>query len=186
MKDFFICICDYIKNTFPINDEVLLHAEVADIHKRQENGFDSILFFIDNYPALSRNSQEKDELEMEFQLYQSANLEKITTDKKRRMDTMWADVGDLESDDGTRQFGKLSEVMLAILTIFHSNADCERIFSQIRKVKSEDKGRMTVETLNSILAHKCASIGTGVQCFEYKPPPELINIVKGITHRVAE
>ena len=86
-------------------------------------------------------------------------------------------------DDGSRRFGGLAGMMLAILSIFHSNADCERIFSMVRKVKTEDKGSMELATLNNILIHKCATLGTGVECYEYKPPEELVNAVKGITYR---
>ena len=45
------------------------------------------------------------------------------------------------------------KVMLAILCIFHSNADCERIFSLVTNNKTEFRPNMKTETLNSLITH---------------------------------
>ena len=44
--------------------------------------------------------------------------------------------------------------MLGILTIQHSNAGCERIFSQVPKNKTDFRGSLSSKTLSSILVAK--------------------------------
>ena len=51
-------------------------------------------------------------------------------------------------------FDKVALVMLAILTIPHCNAACERIFSQVRKNKTAQRDSMGPDTLDAILVLK--------------------------------
>ena len=44
--------------------------------------------------------------------------------------------------------------MLGILTIQHSNAGCERIFSHVQKNKTDLRGSLSSKTLSSILFTK--------------------------------
>jgi hypothetical protein len=44
--------------------------------------------------------------------------------------------------------------MKGILVIFHSNAYCERIFSQVNKNKTEFRPNMSTKTLGSLLTRK--------------------------------
>ena len=61
---------------------------------------------------------------------------------------------------GTYPYHDLACVMLGILSIFHSNADSERIFSMVRKVRTESRASMSVPTLEALLINK---MGFGVQ-----------------------
>ena len=46
----------------------------------------------------------------------------------------WAKIGRLPDFVGHPKFQALSRAMLGILTIPHSNASCERVFSQVRQI----------------------------------------------------
>jgi len=55
---------------------------------------------------------------------------------------------------GNLRFAKLAQIMLALLTIPHSNAACERVFSQVRKNKTAQRDSLSASTLNSLLVLK--------------------------------
>lgn len=56
-------------------------------------------------------------------------------DTHYRMDVIWHYLSTLKSGDGRFRFKRLSEVAMLVLTIPHSNADEERVFSMVRKNK---------------------------------------------------
>ena len=60
----------------------------------------------------------------------------------------------MEDDDGELLFGELTRIMLTLLTIPHSSAHCERIFSVVRKNKTEFRGSMLRETLEALVVAK--------------------------------
>ena len=51
-----------------------------------------------------------------------------------RMDVLWHYT--LKSGDGRQRFKRLSKIAMLVLTIPHSNADEERVFSMVRKNKN--------------------------------------------------
>ena len=49
VRQYFITVCNYIVKTFPLNDEVHINAQVADIRKRQDTNFASVAFFVKKF-----------------------------------------------------------------------------------------------------------------------------------------
>ena len=126
----------YMLKKFPYEDPVRLHAAVADITCRENAGFESVCFFIERYPCLKHSAEDTNILEREFNAYQTDNLpDSITTCD--RADTQWHLLGQKTDGNGQRKYAFLSKVMLAVLCIFHSNADCERVFSLVTKNKTQ-------------------------------------------------
>ena len=70
------------------------------------------------------------------------------------MDKTWAEIGRLKDEDGDATMNELSQVMRSILTIPHSNAHCERIFSTVRKNRTEQRASMGDDLLESLLLLK--------------------------------
>ena len=69
-----------------------------------------------------------DDVEEEFRLFQSTTLDDGILTK--RADEAWRELG-MMATGGRKLFESLSSVMLGVLVIFHSNADCERVFSHL-------------------------------------------------------
>ncbi len=75
------------------------------------------------------------------------------------MDVLWHHFSSMKAVDNSFRFPRLSKVAKLVLTIPHSNAQEERLFSMVRKNKTaslDPKG-----TLSSILAIKLAEPGKG-------------------------
>ena len=127
VRAFYVKAVEYMVKKFPYKDPVLLNASVADMSTRDSADFNSIRYFRGRFPCLRMNAEEMDKLEGQFMTYQTDVLPESITSCDRP-DTQWHLMSQLKDGYGHLKYPLLCRVMLAILCIFHSNADCERIF----------------------------------------------------------
>ncbi|KAJ8877861.1 hypothetical protein PR048_022320 [Dryococelus australis] len=78
----------------------------------------------------------------------------------------WSLVGKIKSACGHFKYAHLSKVMLTILTIPHSIAESERIFSQVRKTRTQFRLSMSSETLDKLMVVKARQQGNYEQNFD--------------------
>ena len=182
VKNYYIKSCDYIVAKFPLNLEVLYHAQVADVKKRNELGFSSLRFFFSKFPILiltceGENSDgATDLLEHESKEYVSASF----SDDQMKMspDQFWFSLMVKVNGDGTHKFRKLCHIMLGILSIPHSNAECERIFSQVRKNKTDFRGSLSDNMLSALLVKKSRA---NSQCYNEEFSASFLKKAKAAT-----
>lgn len=79
----------------------------------------------------------------QFALYQCFDV-------KERMDETWREIGICVDENGNNMFLGLAKVMLGILTIPHSSAHCERVFSTVRKNRTDQRSSMSDSTLEAL------------------------------------
>jgi len=91
---------------------------------------------------------------LEFSALQATD---ISGALRERVDHSWVEINKIQDSVGTFLFAKLSKVMLGILTIPHSNASCERIFSCVRKNKTDQRASLSADTLDALLVLKMKS-----------------------------
>jgi len=127
------------------------------------------------FTPLVDNEQLKEEFE-EFQLMD----ELPGTDS--RLDQHWMEILKMKTPMGERTFPTLSVVMEAVLCLPHSNADCERVFSQVRKIHTDCRKNLQSETLTALLQCK---INTD-SCCEISPTASQLELAKGATKQYNE
>ena len=182
VKNYYIRACDYIIGSFPLEDDILMHAQVADTAKSQQASFSSVRFFLKSFPILllRRNNESHSEacdlLEQEFTCY---TLEKFNFADGMPADQQWFQISQVKNAMGNFKFQRLAYFMLGILTIPHSNAECERLFSQVRKNKTDFRGSMSNDMLGSLLLAK--SDTTDVPCYATQFTPSFLNKAKAAT-----
>ena len=71
-----------------------------------------------------------------------------------RIDEAWTAIGELKDETGEVCFQQLSQVMCGIMTIPHSSAHCERVFSCVRKCRTDQRASLSDSTLESLLLLK--------------------------------
>ena len=105
----------------------------------------------------------------EFQITPEADLPNIKNEG--RLDEYWDEVS-LMINKVTKDpsFPLLSKLATAMLTIPNSNADCERVFSMIRKIQTDYRSDMDKSTLCSLL---CAKINATETCYQFQPSKAL-------------
>lgn len=134
VRNFYTTACQYMLKMFPYGDSVLINAEFLDISKRCSVTFSQIEFFWDRY-SIIQTQTKRDELEEEFLQYQIEDLPTSITESDR-IDVAWHLISQI-IDPATREtkFKNLCKVAKCVLVIFHSNSDCERLFSIVNKTK---------------------------------------------------
>lgn len=64
----------------------------------------------------------------EFAFYQSTDVRACIRD---HIDDTWTEISKLTDENGAKMFNHLPAMMLNVMTIPHSSAHCERIFSLV-------------------------------------------------------
>ena len=177
VRKFFTAVCDYILKKFPINNEVIKHASVADPRKRLESKFESVSFFMDRFHLLE---DKRDSIQHEFVHYQLDDLSGVSISPERRADDMWVEISNLKDKSTSEQkYVHLPKIMLAILSIPHSNAEDERIFSLVRKNATEFRPSLATKTLSDLLTQKVMSLASEHPCYEMTFSDSLLAKCKG-------
>ncbi|XP_033726452.1 uncharacterized protein LOC117316076 [Pecten maximus] len=143
VRQFFCDACTYIINKLPLKDDIYIHAQVVDVSLRRKVSFKSVKFFLNKFPFLLEESYKVQE---QFLAYQVDDLPPEIDKDNIRIDTKWTIL--------STRYDVLARVMLAILVIPHSNADCERVFSLVRKTRTEYRSSMSNRTLEAIVIRK--------------------------------
>ena len=181
VKKYYCAGLDYMIGKFPLDDSLLKHAEVLDLSLRKDVSFKSVDYFVKKFPCLlplakGKSSNEiRDDLELEFANYQFEELESI--EKTDRVDLQWHEISNIKVS-GITKYPTLSKVMQGVCVIPHSNADCERVFSIVRKNKTDFRSNMSVETLQALLIEK---INSGIPCHKRKFSADFLNKAKKAT-----
>ena len=94
-----------------------------------------------------------------------------------RMDVLWHYLSSLKYPDNSLRFPRLTNIGKVVLTIPHSNAEEERLFSMVRKNKAAFRPNLDpAGTLSSILSIKLAA-KEPAHCFE--PSSEVLKNANG-------
>ncbi len=95
--------------------------------------------------------------------------------KFHRMDLVWGHLaGMIQPVSGRARFSLLSQVAKLVLTLPHSNADSERVFSIIRQLEG---------TLTSLVAvPACKARHKATACFKFQPPKDVVKRSKSVTY----
>ena len=149
-RKYFIASCNYMVAKFPLHDEVLRNARVANPAKRLDMTYSSVAFFNNKFQL---PDIDQDELEVEFASYQIDGLDSINLNE--RADSVWAQISSLKDRSTSHQkYPNLSRIMLTILTLEHSNATDERTFSLVRKNATVFRPSLSTQTLSDFLTQK--------------------------------
>ena len=184
VRVYFTTVCRYMCGNFPFGDPVLVNAEVADISKRLEVDFESVTFFTNRYNILMKDCPSLDALEQEFLLYQTDKLSGEVLGAERA-DVAWAEVGKIvDPITGQKKYKFLPRVMLSILTMFHSNTDCERIFSYVTKTKTKFRPNMNTKTLSALVSHKVNMMANGEKAHSADPSKRVLKAAKSATYNM--
>ena len=80
------------------------------------------------------------------------------------VDQAWAKIGRIPDGEGQPKYSILANIMKGLAVIPHSNASSERVFSLVRKNKTEARASMSRELLSAIIGQKTRMISRGQVC----------------------
>ena len=140
-----------------------------------------------NYTSPAELSELEDEF-LQYQLMRESDIPEsvwqlaLVVDKEtrhHRMDIIWSHMTTIKHPDGSPKFQKLARIALLVLTLPHSNAEEERVFSLVTKSKTKFRLNLKLDgTLSSILTIKLANTAP---CQDYEPPKEVLESARKAT-----
>ena len=135
--------------------------------RRNVVSFVDVLFFINK---LGIERENIDKVEHQFSRYQ---IDDIAVDDSDRIDEIWAKL--------MPKYPELSHVMLAICTIFHGNADSERVFSAVRHIDTDFRQCMSEELFDALMVVKRHLLVSIKECHNDHFTPEFLARAKSAT-----
>ena len=150
VKKYFTAVCSYMIAKLPLNEPLLRHVEVVDVRGQMTAQLSDVTYFTTKCPALLRGASV-DTVTEQFSLYQSMD---VTECIKPRLDETWSAIGHITDEDGSHPLKELSFVMLGLLAIPHSSSHCERVFSTVRKNRTDQRASLADDTLEAMLVLK--------------------------------
>ena len=96
------------------------------------------------FPTLQFSHEKMVELELEFhefQILEETQIPKSPSNEKYlgmadRIDIAWNRIGEMTSADGAKRFKYLFPIAKLVLSLAHSNAEEERLFSLVKRNKT--------------------------------------------------
>lgn len=88
--------------------------------------------------------------------------------------TFWIEVCSYKDACGINPYLDLCELAISVLSLPHSNAEVERLFSQMNIIKSKLRNRLNIRSVNAILAVRSGLRRLGKTCNTYDLPKETI------------
>ncbi|KAK3738946.1 hypothetical protein RRG08_006513 [Elysia crispata] len=151
VKLYFTTCTDYMIKNLPISDPFLKHLAVADPDMIPHSSSDRVRYFAQKFPVLTSETS-LDTLLEEFSSLQCAHLPHTCEGKSA--DQFFLELWNLKTEDGGRPYKNIALFMLGLLTIPHSSAHCECVFSAVRKIKTDMRSSMGTATLEALLVLK--------------------------------
>ncbi|KAK3914311.1 CYFIP-related Rac1 interactor B [Frankliniella fusca] len=97
------------------------------------------------------------------------------------LDVFWARIGKITHPEGTPKFKDLSDFVLDVLSLPHSNADVKRIFSKITLIRTKLRNKLVSHTVEGLcLASQCVKLN-GKCCCEFEPSQEMYKAMSSST-----
>lgn len=95
--------------------------------------------------------------------------------KDKAPDLFWGEVRLILDSEGRSKYKCVSDFALACLSLPHANADCERCFSDINRMKTKDRNKLKTESVRDILLAKQSVTSEGnSNCTSFEPSRSMI------------
>ena len=115
------------------------------------------------------------------------NVQQLIDDEWRKLPTIlypklaeiedvgvfWSHLLNFINSLGIFEFKNVSQLVLNLICIPHSNAQCERIFSKVNLIKTKQRNKLLTDTVNgSLLASQCVR-NNNASCITFEPSKDM-------------
>ena len=187
----------YALKNFPLYNELLQHARIFNF-LNQKCSFESIQFLVEKLQHYITFTPHKFlQLEEEFILFESVILQDFTKSalseatirvdidggsKTYRINILWYYLHMMKIPGTNKsKFENLFKLAKVVLSVLHSNAEEESLFSRVRKNLTFQNAILQLnDTFSSIISFQLNS-PQGQSCYKYEPSPKVIEKAKKVT-----
>ena len=114
------------------------------------------------------------DLDNEWREHALLDHEKLKLSTTLSVETYWKRVFEFKNAAGQLMFPNLKIVVSLLLVLPFSNASVERVFSNLNNIKTENRNKLSVEVINSLLITKQAINEQGGMV-QFEPTEQMYN-----------
>lgn len=166
--DFYIELCTQIKNRFDFENPVMEYVSIFDPKTAVSGEIGSIVN--DTTTFFPNLVTDIEKLDSEWRLL--ADMNHFKHIELNSFEEFWKNIFKAENGTCDPLFPHLSVLVKGILSLPHSSAAAERVFSQLFLLKSKTRNRLDVDTCCSILHVK--ELLNNDTCFTWTPSADLL------------
>lgn len=152
---FYLTAAQEMKSRLPLNDKLFDEFQLLDpkflFSSRAENV--KIPLLIEKFNGWDKIDIREAENEL-VKLYTTFSIDEIVRFKGTKITSFWREMRDKANFAGDKLFPNATKLAELVLSLPHSNADAERIFSMMKDVKTDKRNRLDDANLNGILTFR--------------------------------
>ena len=171
---FYIEAAMQIKKRFPIDDPILKSLVLLNPSTINSTSTTEVISLARKFPNIISTESELQLLDDEWrevQFLDPNDLPSTSEGRRKHVVSFWGQVDLLCDTSGNKRFPSVSKLMTTMLSLPHSNADVERISSQVVLIKTKQRNCLKPSTFDAVLMMK-QSLSTST-CVEFKPPTSM-------------
>ncbi|XP_062610502.1 uncharacterized protein LOC134272272 [Saccostrea cucullata] len=176
IRKFYHAVTSKMLAKFPFKDVVVSNLAFLNPSNRGDLPPSALTVIAERFPSLVPQDQWQ-ELEEEFMDYQTIpDTDLPCSHEDNRTDFYWGRILEMRNNiTNTPRFPLMGKVVKAMLTVPNSNAECERVFSMVKKIQTETRANLDNKTICALLTTKVNNIQ---HCNLVKPSKELLQSAK--------
>ncbi|XP_026293858.2 uncharacterized protein LOC113217962 [Frankliniella occidentalis] len=184
-RDYMITLCNGIKSRFDFGDPLLLALPVLKpkiATNFQARPFTNSIVPFANLVPRAKPSDPKKLQELDDQ-WRRLPLDDDVKDLlgEEEIDVFWHKVGQLTDCEGSPKYAILSDFAMAVLSLPHSNADVERIFSKVTLTRTKMRNRLITPTVEGLCLASEHVKSTPQCCQSFEPTDKMFNCMTSET-----
>ncbi len=168
-----------IKQRFPIADEILKALTFLNPDTINSTLATEVFTLAKKFPNIIPEGElhKIDHEWRELQFYDPSDLPS-TSGTRKDVVSFWGGVGQITNTSGESRFPTISKLTKSLLSLPHSNAEVERVFSQVVLLKTKVRNKLKSSTLDSLLMTKQS---LPCSCVDFKPESSMYKRMKSST-----
>lgn len=166
---FLIESIDQINIRFDFANDVLLKLELINPENVKKGSSASIIPLAMHFPNLL-TEKDYQKLDSEWRLLRNTEIQNFSDNGEE----FWVSVLKEKYNDGTSMFGTVSKFAIQLLSLPHSSANVERLFSQINLIKTNSRNLISSASLSGLLHTK--EYLNGKSCYNLPISKELLKL----------
>lgn len=166
--NFYVECSHQMYKRFPFNsDHMKLLKSMSVLDPKNIKNTISVAPIVANFPKLNININD---IDREWRMLRNHDL-----NFNLELMDFWKTVKDLKNGDNLEAFSSLTSFVSYILTLPHSSASVERLFSSINLNKTKIRNRISTETMSGILHSKNLLSIQAQHCYEFNISSDMVH-----------
>ncbi len=168
-----------IKGRFPIDDKVLKALTFLNPDTINSTSASDVIALASKFPNIIPED-DLHRIDHEWRELQFLDPSDLPTTSCRRKDVVlfWGGISEITDTSGESRFPTISRLTKSLLVFPHSNAEVERVFSQVVLLKTKIRNKLKSSTLDSLLMSKQS---LPCSCVKFKPDSLMYKRMKSST-----